>query len=194
MYSVLSSSCGCTFQLLQEIRSLVKHEFVKIQISFVVSVNFNQVVYPDILYEFRVSRSHFWRRKWQPTPVFLPGDSQGRGSLVGCCLWGHTESDTTESTQQQQQQQQISFHFNTLQSLESVPEASKKPSFCRTVGRCFHLCFLICHQGITMAIQVCIQMSYNFKKTVHIVTEQQSSLSVTGRQVSKLNHLSIPLS
>ena len=31
-----------------------------------------------------------WRRKWQPTPVFLPGESQGRGSLVGCCLWGHT--------------------------------------------------------------------------------------------------------
>ena len=28
-----------------------------------------------------------WRRKWQPTPVFLPGKSQGRGSLVGCCLW-----------------------------------------------------------------------------------------------------------
>ena len=44
-----------------------------------------------------------WRRKWQPTPVFLPGESQGRGSLVGCRLWGHTESDTTEATQQQQQ-------------------------------------------------------------------------------------------
>ena len=29
-----------------------------------------------------------WRRKWQPTPVFLPGESQGRGSLVGCRLWG----------------------------------------------------------------------------------------------------------
>ena len=37
------------------------------------------------------------RRKWQPTPVFLPGQSQGRGSLVGCCLWGRTESDTTEA-------------------------------------------------------------------------------------------------
>ena len=37
-----------------------------------------------------------WRRKWQPTPVFLPGESQGRGSLVGCHLWGSTESDTTE--------------------------------------------------------------------------------------------------
>ena len=39
-----------------------------------------------------------WRRKWQPTPVFLPGESQGRGSLVGCHLWGRTESDTTETT------------------------------------------------------------------------------------------------
>ena len=39
-----------------------------------------------------------WRRRWQPTPVFLPGKSQGQGSLVGCCLWGHTESDTTEVT------------------------------------------------------------------------------------------------
>ena len=29
-----------------------------------------------------------WRRKWQPTPVFLPGESQGWGSLVGCRLWG----------------------------------------------------------------------------------------------------------
>ena len=46
-----------------------------------------------------------WRRKWQPTPVFLPGESQGRGSLVGCRLWALTESDTTEVTQQQQQQQ-----------------------------------------------------------------------------------------
>ena len=39
-----------------------------------------------------------WRRKWQPTPVLLPGESQGRRSLVGCHLWGHTESDTTEVT------------------------------------------------------------------------------------------------
>ena len=38
------------------------------------------------------------RRKWQPTPVFLPGESQGQGSLVGCHLWGRTESDMTEAT------------------------------------------------------------------------------------------------
>ena len=42
--------------------------------------------------------SLYWRRKWQPTPVFLPGESQGRQSLVGCHLWGRTESDTTEAT------------------------------------------------------------------------------------------------
>ena len=49
--------------------------------------------------------AHFsWRRKWQPTRAFLPGESQGQGSLVGCRLWSRTESDTTEATQQQQQQ------------------------------------------------------------------------------------------
>ena len=54
--------------------------------------------------DFLLSLSTFmhWRRKWQPTPVILPGESQELGSLVGCRLWGHTESDTTEATQQQQ--------------------------------------------------------------------------------------------
>ena len=51
-----------------------------------------------VRHDWATSRSLFplmhWRRKWQPTPVFLPGESQGQGSLVGCRLWGHTESDT----------------------------------------------------------------------------------------------------
>ena len=38
------------------------------------------------------------RRQWHPTPVFLPGESQGWGSLLGCGLWGHTESDMTDPT------------------------------------------------------------------------------------------------
>ena len=37
-----------------------------------------------------------WRRKGQPTPVLLPEESQGRGSLLGCHLCGRTESDMTE--------------------------------------------------------------------------------------------------
>ena len=44
------------------------------------------------------SRELAWRRQWHPTPVFLSGESQGQGSLVGCHLWGRTESDTTEVT------------------------------------------------------------------------------------------------
>ena len=37
-----------------------------------------------------------WSRRWQPTPVFLPGESHGQRSLAGCSPWGHEESDTTE--------------------------------------------------------------------------------------------------
>ena len=49
-------------------------------------------------FHFSLFTFRHWRRKWQPTPVFLPGESQGRGILVGCHLWGRTESDTTEAT------------------------------------------------------------------------------------------------
>ena len=50
------------------------------------------------LNDFTFTSFMHWRRKWQPTPVFLPRKSQGRGSLVGCHLWGRIESDTTETT------------------------------------------------------------------------------------------------
>ena len=48
--------------------------------------------------QFQDSATLIQRRQWQPTPVFLPRESQGQGSLVGCHLWGCTESDTTEAT------------------------------------------------------------------------------------------------
>ena len=70
-----------------------------------------------------------WRRKWQPTPVFLLGESQGRQSLVDCHLWDRTESDTTEATQQQQQHEGralgcvviykgLAFNFSTPKRLK----------------------------------------------------------------------------
>ena len=37
-----------------------------------------------------------WRKKWQPTPVFLPGESHGQRSLVGYSLWSHQQSNITE--------------------------------------------------------------------------------------------------
>ena len=45
-----------------------------------------------------------WRGKWQPMPVFLPGESHGRRSLVGCSPWGRSESDRTEW---------LYFHFSS---------------------------------------------------------------------------------
>jgi len=45
-------------------------------------------------------RKILWRRKWQPTPVFLPGKFHGQRSLAGYSLWGQ-ESDTTEHTHTQ---------------------------------------------------------------------------------------------
>ena len=66
-----------------------------------------------------------WRKKWQPTPVFVPGESQGWGSLVGCHLCGPTESDTTEATKQQQQhaptsnaeEAEVEWFYEDLQDL-----------------------------------------------------------------------------
>ena len=46
-----------------------------------------------------------WRRKWQPTPVFLPGESHGRRNLTGYSPWGPKELDMTER-----------LHFNFLLS------------------------------------------------------------------------------
>ena len=51
------------------------------------------------------SRSLYWRRRWHPTPVLLPGKSHGRRNLVGCSPWGRKWSDTTE---------QLHFHFSLL--------------------------------------------------------------------------------
>ena len=60
---------------------------------------------------------YFWRRKWQPTPVLLPGKSHGQRSLVGCSPWGRYQSDTTEW---------LHFHF----SLFYIGEGNGNPLQC----------------------------------------------------------------
>ena len=50
------------------------------------------------LFTFMLKKEKHWRRKWQPKPVFLPGESQGQRNLVGCHLWCHTELNTVEVT------------------------------------------------------------------------------------------------
>ena len=53
---------------------------------------------PMLLLTGRTWKGAVFGGMWQPTPVFLPGESQGQRSLVGCRLWSRTESDTTEAT------------------------------------------------------------------------------------------------
>ena len=64
------------------------------------------------------------RRQWHPTPVLQPGESQGWGSLVGCCLWDCTESDTTEVTQQQQQSHSPEFSVQDLMTSQRPPPSN----------------------------------------------------------------------
>ena len=66
--------------------------------------------------------SMHWRRKWQPTPVFLPGESQGRGSLVGCRLWGqhrvrHDWSDTAAAAAALEKTLKCCFHLKLIDFL-----------------------------------------------------------------------------
>ena len=63
------------------------------------------------------SRARAQRRQWHPTAVLLPGESQGRGSLLGCSPRGRYESDTTE---------QLHFHF----SLSCIGEGNGNPLQC----------------------------------------------------------------
>ena len=54
------------------------------------------VLLKSCLGNFEYYCANIWRRQWQPTPVLLPGKSQGQRSLVGCSPWGHEKSDLTE--------------------------------------------------------------------------------------------------
>ena len=66
---------------------------------------------------FHFSLSCIGEGNGNPTPVFLPGESQGRRSLVGCGPWGREESDTTE---------RLRFHF----SLSCIGEGNGNPLQC----------------------------------------------------------------
>ena len=61
--------------------------------------------------------TNFWRRRWHPTPVLLPGKFHGVRSLVGCSPWGREESDATEW---------LHFHF----SLSCIGEGNSNPLQC----------------------------------------------------------------
>ena len=89
-----------------------------------------------------------WRRKWQPTPVVLPGESHGwgkipwTGSLVGCHLWGRTESDTTEGLNNNK-------YHNDSNSLETPNhgEGKKSMEICLTTLPLLIALFMVTSQN-----------------------------------------------
>ena len=78
-------------------------------------------------------RKILWRRAWQPTPVFLPGESHGQRSLVGYSPWGHREPDITETTQhgssQGQEKVKLTIHHHTVKNHTSRTKATVSVDF-----------------------------------------------------------------
>ena len=95
---------------------LISHTFQQ-QISLIISGQSNPLEVLWILLSWLLPVGMYWRRQWHPTPVLLPGKSNGQRSLVGCSPWGRQELDTTEW---------LHFHF----SLSYIGEGNGSPLQC----------------------------------------------------------------
>ena len=118
-----------------------------------------------------------WRRKWQPTPVFLPGESQGQRSLVGCRLWGCTESDMTEVMQQGFNKSELVNSCKTVTMVATVAVTILKNTstvlqvivvqFCSVAQSCPTLCDPMNHS--TPGLLVRHQLPESTQTHVHCV-------------------------
>ena len=96
-----------------------------------------------------------WRKKWQPTPVFLPGKSHGQRSLVGCSPWGHKGSDTTKDLHTWHSRQWLLFTIHTSYSFFPVF------TWFFTFRSCVCVCVCVCMCVCTCAcIHVCNIMAF----------------------------------
>ena len=126
-----------------------------------------------------------WRRKWQPTPAFLPGKSQGQGSLVGCPLWDHTELDTTEMTWQQQQlgskQQRLSLTSFTTEHKNIALQVLQLPD---QLQHCLRSIFMFkiskCVLSCSSPVQLCKSMDCSLPgSSVHRILQARILEQVT---------------
>ena len=87
-----------------------------------------------------------WRRKWQPTPVFLPGKSHGRRSLVAYSPWGRKESDRTEW---------LPFHFQLLGVACGTGSLTRNQTWAPALGAC------VCAKLLQSCSTLCDPMDYS---------------------------------
>ena len=102
-----------------------------------------------------------WRRAWRPTPEFLPGESHGQGSLVGCSPWGCKVSDMKEAMEHAGTHVTISAMKADIQMRDSVPASQKGNRSSNTMVELLNLCYLF---FLTAACFACISSETGWDK------------------------------
>ena len=122
-----------------------------------------------------------WRRKWQPTPVFFPGQSHGQRSLVGYGSWGHKESDTTEHMCTH-----THTHTRVLTHIHMCAHRDTCVHTCTRTHVCIHACVCtyihVCmHTGTHVHACACTHVRAHAYTRVHTHTLCSQSATISSR-------------
>ena len=143
-----------------------------------------------------------WRRKWQPTPVFLPGKSHGQRSLVGYSPWGHKESDMIEQLSISLFDKLLQISEDSLSLSHTILSGMSQLDFEDSFSKCLAVLLVLAvnwelHQGFRLGIFVPLQkasphgqMSFSQRGDVRIVTfltRQVTSLRDSKQKLPSLN-------
>ena len=126
---------------------------------------------------------HALEKEMATHSVFLPGESQGRGSLVGFHLWGHAESDTTEAFQQQMGKQWLTLFLGAPESLQMVIAAMK-----------FKRPLFLLREAMTNLDSICKSRDITLSTKVHLVKVMVFPVVMYGCEswtIKKAEHLRI---
>ena len=128
------------------------------------------------------------RRWWQPTPVFLLGESCGWRSLVGCCPWGRTESDTTEQLSSSSSSSAGQWSLSRLLSSVLTEESATDRKETNAPG-CVPIKF-ICKNSSQLELPVCWPLPWN--NCLQPLLECDSTLQSPGEQLKKKTKTVLP--
>ena len=123
-----------------------------------------------------------WRRKWQPTPILLPGKSHGLRSLVGYSLWGREESDTTEW-----------LHFTSLHLFNDFNCKSEISSPCLYTSGKIPAQVLVCSLFLIITLGTWVIEEYLYEEQRKIPSTYQMSKSAEVTLALTLKTSSWPL-
>ena len=121
-----------------------------------------------------------WKREWQPTLVFLPGEPHGQRSLAGYSPWGRSESDTAEATEHSciyvnlGKLQEIMRDRGSWRVLQAVGFQSVRYDWSDLAS--MHTCMYVCvcvyiHTHIYLPFQILfpVKLLQNIKESIHAI-------------------------